>query len=108
MSKFQIINLINAPELLQFTLLKQFISTLSKNQVKDYILYNYGHLLKTKDEIYKTFNKFTQNEFKKGAVRKYIKQSKLTLMPDPMTKSKTGVKKATTNHYKPQKNLMIY
>ena len=85
------------------------MSKLSKKQVIDYVFHNYGLLCsKTKAEIYKTFNKFTQNEFKKGAVRKYIKQSKLTLMPDPMTKSKTGVKKATTNHYKPQKNLMIY
>ena len=29
-------------------------------------------------------------------------------MPDPIIKPKTGVKKATTNYYKPQKNLMIF
>ena len=74
MPKDQLINLINTLESKQPSQLKEFISKLSKKQVVDYIFYNHGHLYsKTKNEIYKCFNYFTQDEFKNDVIRKYIK-----------------------------------
>ena len=46
------------------------MNNLSKKQVIDYICYNFGHIYSMfKDEIYKTFDKFTRNKLVKSVIR---------------------------------------
>ena len=45
--------------------IKKIYKQVTKQQVMNYIFYNYGDLYsKTKDEIHEIFNKFYQNELK--------------------------------------------